>query len=367
MPVAMWMRRLAIAGVLLCFVVVVLGAYVRLTAAGLGCPDWPGCYGHLSPVGAAHSADIEDAFPDRPLEVGKAWREMLHRYAVGTLSCLILALAVLAVRDPPAAPGERAAGAGTGGDSHRAGAAGHAHRHLAAEPAHRHRAPGLRHDDTCAAVVAHPVAARQQLGDGGDGQCRPVQPRGGGGSPLATGRRLALVGLAALIVQIVLGLDQQQLRRCRLPGFSDLPGCAVAARRLRARLRALARPDQLRGRRARQPGARGRSTSRTGWGALVATAALTIASLYVLRRRGLVARAAAGLGGAGGAWAAAAHRHVHGAEELSAVARHRAHRGRRVALAGYARAPSIPERALISGYAAGSCSTSHPGNTSTAG
>ena len=57
------------------------------------------------------------AFPDRPLEVGKAWREMIHRYAVGTLSCLILALAVLAVRTPPAAPGERAAGAGAGGDS----------------------------------------------------------------------------------------------------------------------------------------------------------------------------------------------------------------------------------------------------------
>ena len=68
MPVAMWMRRLAIAGVLLCFLVVVLGAYVRLTAAGLGCPDWPGCYGHLSPVGAAHSADLSTAFPDRPLE-----------------------------------------------------------------------------------------------------------------------------------------------------------------------------------------------------------------------------------------------------------------------------------------------------------
>ena len=52
MPVALWMRRLAVAGVLLCFIVVVLGAYVRLTAAGLGCPDWPGCYGSASPLGA---------------------------------------------------------------------------------------------------------------------------------------------------------------------------------------------------------------------------------------------------------------------------------------------------------------------------
>src|SRR5689334_4665196 len=97
MPVARWMRHLAVLGVLLCFAVVVLGAYVRLTAAGLGCPDWPGCYGHLSPLGAAASRATQADYA-RPLEVGKAWREMIHRYAVGTLSCIILALAVLAVR-----------------------------------------------------------------------------------------------------------------------------------------------------------------------------------------------------------------------------------------------------------------------------
>ena len=97
MTVARWIRRLCILGVLLCFAVVVLGAYVRLTAAGLGCPDWPGCYGHLTPAGAAQAPGTAEAFPGRPLEPGKAWREMIHRYAATTLGLVILTLTALAI------------------------------------------------------------------------------------------------------------------------------------------------------------------------------------------------------------------------------------------------------------------------------
>jgi len=98
MAAARWIRSLALAGLLLCFAVVVLGAYVRLTAAGLGCPDWPGCYGHVTPLGAQQSAAAQAAYPLRPLDVGKAWREMIHRYAATTLGLIIVTLAALAIR-----------------------------------------------------------------------------------------------------------------------------------------------------------------------------------------------------------------------------------------------------------------------------
>jgi heme a synthase len=97
MPVARWIRRLALAGVLLCFVVVVLGAYVRLNAAGLGCPDWPGCYGHITPLGAAQNVASQAAYPNSPLDVGKAWKEMIHRYAASTLGLIIVVIAALAI------------------------------------------------------------------------------------------------------------------------------------------------------------------------------------------------------------------------------------------------------------------------------
>jgi len=93
--------RLAWAALALTFVVVVLGAYVRLSDAGLGCPDWPGCYGRLLdvPDQADQIAEANSAYPQRPVEPAKAWKEMIHRYCAGTLGLLILALAVLAWRD----------------------------------------------------------------------------------------------------------------------------------------------------------------------------------------------------------------------------------------------------------------------------
>jgi cytochrome c oxidase assembly protein subunit 15 len=92
------LRTLAVAALLLCLCVVVLGAYVRLSAAGLGCPDWPGCYGHLTPAAAAADVHTTTApLAGRPLELGKAWREMLHRYAAGTLGCLIISLTALGI------------------------------------------------------------------------------------------------------------------------------------------------------------------------------------------------------------------------------------------------------------------------------
>jgi cytochrome c oxidase assembly protein subunit 15 len=86
-----WIRRLALSGAVLCFCVVVLGAYTRLSNSGLGCPDWPGCFGHLAPTGSTeHYASDAD--------VRKAWVEMIHRYAAGTLGLLVALIAVLSIR-----------------------------------------------------------------------------------------------------------------------------------------------------------------------------------------------------------------------------------------------------------------------------
>ncbi len=103
--------RLTLIAVALVCTVVVLGAFTRLVDAGLGCPDWPGCYGFLTvPSSEAARLAAEARFPDAPVEVDKAWWEMIHRYFASALGLLIAVLAVMALlharrRDPvPGAP-----------------------------------------------------------------------------------------------------------------------------------------------------------------------------------------------------------------------------------------------------------------------
>jgi cytochrome c oxidase assembly protein subunit 15 len=91
-------RPLIFCAVALTFIVIVAGAYVRLEDAGLGCPDWPGCYGQLIGVPAeVHEvARAERTFPGKTVDTGRAWKEMFHRYLAGTLGLLILAIAMIA-------------------------------------------------------------------------------------------------------------------------------------------------------------------------------------------------------------------------------------------------------------------------------
>ncbi len=91
----------------LTLVVIVLGAWVRLTDAGLGCPDWPGCYGHLTwPADEDSIAVADQVRAERAVDVGAAIREMVHRYAAGALGLIVLALAIMAWRrrQDPAQP-----------------------------------------------------------------------------------------------------------------------------------------------------------------------------------------------------------------------------------------------------------------------
>jgi cytochrome c oxidase assembly protein subunit 15 len=87
-------NRLIIVTCLLAFVVIVLGAFTRLTDAGLGCPDWPGCYGEMIVPSSAEEVEHKHYLEQRALEPEKGWMEMIHRYFAGTLGLLILAIAV---------------------------------------------------------------------------------------------------------------------------------------------------------------------------------------------------------------------------------------------------------------------------------
>ena len=86
-------KKITLTAIVLAFVVIVFGAYVRLTDAGLGCPDWPGCYGFFGvPESSESLLEVEKTFPGQVVESGKAWREMIHRYIASILGFLILIL-----------------------------------------------------------------------------------------------------------------------------------------------------------------------------------------------------------------------------------------------------------------------------------
>lgn len=85
--------RLALSSVVLVFFVVTIGAFTRLVDAGLGCPDWPGCYGHLwAPMTDEAISLANEAFPDFPVDHSIIWPEMLHRYIAGLLGLFVLGL-----------------------------------------------------------------------------------------------------------------------------------------------------------------------------------------------------------------------------------------------------------------------------------
>jgi cytochrome c oxidase assembly protein subunit 15 len=93
-PPAQRLRVLTLVTLFLTFDLVLFGAFTRLTDSGLGCPDWPGCYGSASPVGARAAIDAaQEAMPTGPVTLSKAWIEMIHRYLATAVGVLILVLA----------------------------------------------------------------------------------------------------------------------------------------------------------------------------------------------------------------------------------------------------------------------------------
>jgi cytochrome c oxidase assembly protein subunit 15 len=93
------LRLLAVLTLTLTFELILFGAFTRLTDSGLGCPDWPGCYGSASPLGAHGEIQAaQTAMPTGPVTHGKAWVEMLHRYFASAVGFLILVTAVLHTR-----------------------------------------------------------------------------------------------------------------------------------------------------------------------------------------------------------------------------------------------------------------------------
>jgi len=92
---AVRLRALTLLALFLTFDLVLFGAFTRLTDSGLGCPDWPGCYGNASPLGARHDIQAaQTSLPSGPVTHGKAWIEMIHRYLATAVGVLISVLAL---------------------------------------------------------------------------------------------------------------------------------------------------------------------------------------------------------------------------------------------------------------------------------
>ena len=104
------LQALTVVTLFLTFDLVLFGAFTRLTDSGLGCPDWPGCYGSASPLGAqAHIQSAQSVLPSGPVTHGKAWVEMIHRYLATGVGALITVMAVMSwlearKRSPIASP-----------------------------------------------------------------------------------------------------------------------------------------------------------------------------------------------------------------------------------------------------------------------
>jgi heme a synthase len=98
-------RNVVVSTFVLTLILVMMGAWVRLTDAGLGCPDWPGCYGKFTPLHAAKDiakAVVEQGGEHGPVSMGKAWNEMLHRYLASFVGFLILIMAAWSIFKPVA-------------------------------------------------------------------------------------------------------------------------------------------------------------------------------------------------------------------------------------------------------------------------
>lgn len=95
MKLIIWVKG----SLILTAIVIMLGAYTRLSDAGLGCPDWPGCYGQvMAPSSQSQLLDAQDMYPNQIIDTKKAWLEMIHRYFAGTLGLVVFWISFLCVR-----------------------------------------------------------------------------------------------------------------------------------------------------------------------------------------------------------------------------------------------------------------------------